>query len=396
MSQPVAGIAQVRLPGWQPQAGSVPRRPAATLAQGDRLEFSPDALGINRLLGTWDILTRLLGGRTPAGLGSGPDLLALRQALIQARENLEKMQLRQDVLRTLKSSALRQAEELVGRVYGLKGDGASITVHLEEEMGDALASVSYLYDRQGRMADLNLNVGLGQFRPDSGPNGINNHVIENDRIIAHEMTHAVMGRSMDIRALPDWFMEGTAEYVAGGAERVSIVLERYSPAWLVARLAAPWEGDTTQYAAAYLAVRYLDQAIAGGGGIRELMAALSGGQSLDEAIHQVGDGRFSSVRDFLRQFVSGEGEAFMRTLDLSGREPGAIGGGRGPNVVPDGGRPMAQPLRYFHVEWPSPLEGIQWQTASPWPPLPGFGIAAYQRQRFASMLTEPAARSTAS
>jgi len=41
-----------------------------------------------------------------------------------------------------------------------------------------------------------------------------------DRTIAHEMTHAVMSRYMNVVALPGWFQEGTAELIKGGDDRV--------------------------------------------------------------------------------------------------------------------------------------------------------------------------------
>lgn len=184
-----------------------------------------------------------------------------REALAHAKQQAEEVRVRKSILDTLKSSVLEQAEKLVDTFYGLEGDGAKLTIVLEEDMGRTLAAVSYYYDQQGRMANQHLHISVAQFRPDTGPNGVNGHYIENDRMIAHEMTHAVMGRNMDIRNLPTWFMEGTAEYVAGGAERVGRVLKQVAPQALLNRITHPWEGDNTQYAAGYLAVRYLDQAI---------------------------------------------------------------------------------------------------------------------------------------
>ncbi len=360
-----------------------PLHGAAGMA-GDQLEISAGARSMGSLLRTWDTLSWLFGRRTGQGAGSPPlpDLNALRETLAEARKNLETMRTRQGVTETLKSSALQQAEALVQQAYGLWGDGAPLKVVFEEDMGGALAAVSYEYDRHGRMADQQLHLSMNQFVPDYGPNGKNDHVIENDRIIAHEMTHAIMGRNIDMSALPDWFAEGTAEYVAGGAERVGIVLKRYTPERMMARLAQPWQGDTTQYAASYVAVRYLDQATQEGGGIKAIMASLKAGNSLDQAIHSVSKGQFEDTGSFVSHVVQGAGAAFIKSVDMSGKDPGSIKPGRGPDIVPDQGTRSNQPLKGFKVAWPSPLEGISFPTPAPWfgGLTPTMGAAAYQRQ----------------
>jgi flagellin len=200
---------------------------------------------------------------------------------------------------------------------------------------------------------------VGQFAPDTGPNGVNGHVIQNDRIIAHEMTHLIMGRNMDMAALPDWFAEGTAEYIAGGAERVSLSLRHNSPQALLSNLMKPWAGDSDSYAAGYLAVRFLDQATAEGGGLRAVMSRLMEGDTLDQAIATVSLGQYQDSRQFLTDFArGGTGLAFMRTIDLSGRDPGSIRPGAGPAIVADSGVHSDQPLQGFRIQWPSPLEGL--------------------------------------
>jgi flagellin len=43
--------------------------------------------------------------------------------------------------------------------------------------------------------------------------------IDPDRIIAHEMVHAVMAASgINMSSMPGWFIEGSAEYLAGAKE----------------------------------------------------------------------------------------------------------------------------------------------------------------------------------
>lgn len=352
--------------------------------QADRLTLSPQARSVSNLIDLWGILGSLLGTTSQGGAGTLPDFSGLLQAIQDARVAQQRVGTEQSVIRTLKTSVLRQAEALVERSYGLKADGANLRVVFDGDMGNALASVWYQYDSRGRMVDEELHLNPDEFSPDAGPNGTNNHVIQNDRILAHELTHAVMGRNMDVRALPDWFMEGTAEYVAGGAERVHIVLERLSPQAMLARLNRPWEGDTTQYAAAYIATRYLDQVTTAGGGLKAIMAELRAGANLDEAIRKVSGGTFADTEAFLAALVDkGAGVAFLRTIDLSGVSPGSIAGvRRGADVVPDTGTPSSQPLRGFRVQWPSALADLRVTHPVPWfgPTPVSAAIARYRRQ----------------
>lgn len=373
-----AATMQVSAPGRPrilPQENPV-RRPAAALpgrppaASADQLSLAPGALTLNRLLRTWQTLGRLLGA--PAGRPNPvADLLALREALREAQLRLQEMRERHGVLHMLRTSALRGAEELVAQYYGLLGDGARLQVVLEPDMGGALAAVSYRYDHQGRMTNQHLHLNLTAFTPDTGPNGRNGRPIENDRIIAHELTHAVMGRHLDIRALPEWFMEGTAELIAGGAERVAGVLRHLTPRQLLAQLRLPWRGDSPQYAAAYLAARYLHEIAAPVGGMQAVLAELKAGFSLDQAIERVTEGRYAGEAAFLSAFTSeGEGMAFLPQIDLTGRDPGSIRPGRGPDIVPDGPYRNGRPLRGFEVVWPSPVPDGAWRV-----------VVAYRRSR---------------
>lgn len=325
----------------------------------DQATFSTGGLALNRLVRMWGALTGLFGTGQAQGW-KGPDLSALREALQQARQNAEAVELRQRVTETLKSTALRQAESLVEKYYGLQGDGTTVRLSYENNMDGALASVSFQYDDRGRIANPSLHINMRQFTPDTGPNGVNSHVIENDRIVAHEMTHLIMGRNMDLASLPDWFAEGTAEYISGGAERVALSLRHNSPQALLSNPTKPWASDSDSYAAGYLAVRFLDKATADGGGLKEVMSHLKDGDTLDQAIASVSRGRYQGAGQFLTDFArNGTGVAFMRTIDLSGRDPGSIKPGAGPSVVADSGAHTDQPLQGFRIQWPSPLEGLQ-------------------------------------
>ncbi|HLN61831.1 MAG TPA: flagellinolysin [Symbiobacteriaceae bacterium] len=362
-----AGNIQALRGQQRPQLQRISSAQTTNQRTADQVTFSAESTALSRLVRTWGALSSLFGGQ-PAQGEAGWSLAALRETLAQARRNAEVMDQRKQVMNTLKTSALRQAEALVDKYYGLKGDGATLGVVFDDNLEGALASLSYVYDQQGRMVNQQMHINMKEFLPDSGPNGTNSHVIQNDRIVAHEMTHAVMGRNMDMAVLPDWFAEGTAEYIGGGAERVSLMLNHYSPTQLINRLQQPWEGDSSQYAAAYVAVRYLDESAAAGGGIKAVMASLKEGDSLDKAISTVSGGQWADTRQFLQELTGGQGAAYLRTIDLSGRDAGSIKPGPGPAVVPDMGVRTEQPLRNFRVQWPLVTDGLSFGgTYTPWP-----------------------------
>lgn len=351
--------------------------PTTNRLTADQVAFSADSTALNRLVRTWGALSSLFGSQ-PAQIDTGWNLAALRETLAEARRNAEVMEQRTQVMNTLKTSALRQAEALVDKYYGLKGDGATLGVVFDDNMEGALASLSYVYDQRGRMVNQQMHINMKEFLPDSGPNGTNDHIIQNDRIVAHEMTHAIMGRNMNMAVLPDWFAEGTAEYIGGGAERVALMLNHYSPTQLINRLQDPWEGDSSQYAAAYVAVRYFDDATADTGGIKALMARLKEGDSLDKAISTVSAGRWADTRQFLKELTGGQGAAYLRTIDLSGRDAGSVKPGPGPAVVPDIGVRSEQPLKNFRVQWPLFTDGLSFGGSyTPWPvALGAYGVQA--------------------
>lgn len=307
------------------------------------------------------------------GAPVAPSLQELLDAIATVKSQKKAAQAEAPVVTTLKTSVLQQSEALVSRYYGLTGDGSQLKVQLDPEMGNALAAVSYSYDSQGRMSGETLHINQSQFSPDASANGVNGHVIQNDRIIAHEVTHAVMGRNMDWSALPNWFKEGTAEYLAGGAERAHFALDGMSATQLAGLAAEDWAGTSEQYASSYLAVRYLDATTQAGGGIKAVMDRLKDGASLDEAIAQVSGGAYSGEADFLAQWQQ-DAAAFVKTLDLSGRTPGAIDGARtGAQVVADQGQASAQPMTGFKVVWPSYATSATLATAR------AYGGTAYRQ-----------------
>jgi hypothetical protein len=180
-------------------------------------------------------------------------LLSRLRASLMATMSKEYVQARQ-VQQMLQTTALPNAERVVARDLGLRADNAPLTIFIERDMGGALGSASGWVTDGGRLDRLELRFNLKAFTPDTRSNGRNAHV-ENDRIVAHELTHLVMARTMDFADLPEWFLEGTAEYVAGAAERTRKAYRAHGFS-LLKLPSRTWQNTSEEYAAAYLAVRY--------------------------------------------------------------------------------------------------------------------------------------------
>jgi len=231
------------------------------------------------------------------------------------------------VLDGLQSGWLSSAEDMIKRYYGLEGDGARITVNLDTTDGGAnvLASVSGAYVG-GKFSNIHLNLDMADFGDVDTPDG-GGAPFYSDRIIAHEMVHAVMSRSMNMGALPQWFVEGTAELIHGADERLAGAIAGGGAAAIVAATA----GGSFSYEGGYAASRYLHarmQELGVDGGIKGVMTYLSKNQSanLDGALNAVSGGVYTSNAAFLADFGA-NGVNFIHTrMNLSNGDTGAIGG----------------------------------------------------------------------
>ncbi|EEF24154.1 conserved hypothetical protein, partial [Ricinus communis] len=120
------------------------------------------------------------------------------------------------VLDSLKAGWLSAAEDMVQQYYGLQGDGSTMKIDLDTTDGKngVLASVT---GASGLGNDVTLNIDMADFNDISTPDGGTGPVYD-DRVIAHEMVHAIMLHSTGMN-LPQWFIEGTAELIHGADER---------------------------------------------------------------------------------------------------------------------------------------------------------------------------------
>ncbi|MCS0633346.1 flagellinolysin [Telluria mixta] len=264
------------------------------------------------------------------------------------------------VLDSLKAGWLSAAEDMVQQYYGLQGDGVTLKINLDTTDGASgvLASVT---GSTAPGSDVTLNVDMADFSDMSTPDGGTGPVYD-DRVIAHEMVHAIMLRSTSFN-FPQWFTEGTAELIHGADERLAGALAGGQTAQGIVDTIT---GGGFSYEGGYVASRYLhDQLKSMGvdGGMKGLMTYLSQHRSadLDTALNAVTGGQYQDIGDFMTDFAA-HGASFIAGMDLTNADTGAIGGldaDGGPSrdargVVPEAGfGTAAQPLRNFKVEYPN-------------------------------------------
>ena len=278
------------------------------------------------------------------------------------------------ILNGLQSSWLEQSENLIQTHYGLIGDGAPLDIQFVNNVPQYLAAVSGTPNGTGKLINQTLLVDLADFAPATLPNG-GTAPFYDDRIIAHEMVHAVMGRTMNFTALPTWFIEGTAEFMHGADERLNAdIFNNGGPgvgeAAVANEIDQPWTGSSLQYSSGYSAVRYLHDRIitAGGTGIRDIMTYLNANQSddLDDALQNIASGGYAAglngVGGFYEDFKTlGNGVTFIQGLNLANADTGAIGGAdadggarvtTATGTIPDTVNSTLNPLAGFVENWP--------------------------------------------
>lgn len=256
------------------------------------------------------------------------------------------------VIDGLRGSWLRESEDLIETYYGLTGKGTTFKIILEEDVvGGTTAYVAPYSDR------IELHVDMADF---TAPDQIGGSNI--DRVIAHEMVHGLMADNMSLSSLATnnwWFIEGTAEFIQGGDERVAIDFTNVGD--MVN--AAPTNVQPTtskEYSSSYIAVRYLHEQATGG--IKSIMKELKNGASLDTAIAATTG--YADAATFLADYKGASGQAYLQGLYDGGyftnEDTGAIGGAdadggevrTADSVIPDTGGYTNNPLSGFTEVWP--------------------------------------------
>lgn len=283
------------------------------------------------------------------------------------------------VMYGLQNGWLEDAENKIQQYFGISADGADMNIELTtftDGAGGTAARVvgSVPGSYSGKATDVKLQIDMSDFTPPNLPNG-GNAPFYNDRIIAHEMVHAVMYRSMNIGSMfnpaadQKWFMEGAAEFIHGADERLQSSISSVGIGGVMARAAtfgsagAAWGGTSDDYSAAYAAVRYLHQVIKdnGGSGIKDVMVYLNQHQTatLSDAINAATGGLYANADAFNADFVA-HGAAFIAGMNLTDTDTGAIGGAdadggsiqTATSVISDSGsRNGTNPLNGFNEIW---------------------------------------------
>jgi flagellin len=262
------------------------------------------------------------------------------------------------VLDGLKTGWLSAAEESIRKYYGIEGKGSALSVNLDENngAGGVLASVS------GNRGTMSLNLDMDDFGTAATPDG-GSASMYSDRIVAHEMVHAVMlsATSFNFNGA-DWFTEGTAELIHGADERLSGDI---GAAGNVANLVAAFD-STYKYSGGYAATRYMhDQLKELGveGGIKGVMQYMSenAGADLSTALNVVSKTKWANVGAFETDFRA-NGAAFINArMNLANDDTGAIGGLDADGGTSRNARDVAQdvgpgtadaPLKGFKVVMP--------------------------------------------
>jgi len=232
---------------------------------------------------------------------------------------------------------LQQSTDRISAFFGLDSRNTDLTVDFDDPttdgVGGSLAFVSASVSAGiGNITNLELNIDMADFVGVTTPNG-GSAPLYYDRIIAHEMVHAVMYDQTDTTKIQTWFLEGAAEFIHGADERVNgdaaaASIGANKAAGLAATVnldvaygAGGWGGGSVDYSVGYLAVRYLDSIATGG--ITGVMNQLKLGATLETAI--LNTTGHASIAAFQTAFRAGV-DAVVSDTDLANADTGAVGG----------------------------------------------------------------------
>ncbi|GAA0498861.1 hypothetical protein GCM10008986_27480 [Salinibacillus aidingensis] len=241
---------------------------------------------------------------------------------------------------------LTQAEDRIFNEFGLKGNGENLEIKLETDSPGGTAA--YVTGSTGT-TDQTLTIDVSDFTPSSGNSGDNGTggAGYSDRILAHEMVHATMNSEFGVEdtiEMASWFKEGSAELIQGGDERLEGYisdgvggLDSDKVDDMVSHATdllngAEWNGDSKDYAAGYLIMKYVDDQATGTmadlmGDIKSSVGAKTGSEAVESAI--VGNTSAADFSAFVSNFSSLDAAAldgFINFTDGAEADTGPIGG----------------------------------------------------------------------
>lgn len=191
-----------------------------------------------------------------AGLPPEPaiDLTIANQLVLDSNSTLH-----EKIATMLKASALSEGVKRIADYYGLTLSGEPMDVNIcNNPGGGALASV--LLRHRWNRKELSLNINEAYFNEMSYPDGgaYPQYFV---RVMTHELAHAIMAATTNIRSMPMWFVEGPAEFISGADERLAIDLEKDGKDDFIVAIGdgsdSSWGNSSLDYSTGYLATKYL-------------------------------------------------------------------------------------------------------------------------------------------
>ena len=245
-----------------------------------------------------------------------------------------------ELLTNLKAGWLEHSEGAIFEAYGIKADGVDLDIQFlatDDGVGGRVAAVNTSFFATGKGTVTGMTFDMEDYDPESFG--------DFDRVVAHELVHATMARTVNWghmnnngvhlnvdagRQSQTWFLEGTAEFLAGADERILGELGAGNSALDIATsINADWNNTSLQYAGGYAAVAFLHQDIIENQndalGIRALFDHLASDPdtvTLDDALLAVSS--FADEAAFLTDFAGANGEAFIQGLNLDLDDVGSV------------------------------------------------------------------------
>lgn len=253
------------------------------------------------------------------------------------------------LLEGLRSGWLAQAEKVIYDNLGLEGDDTIISISLEEG-GPAPIWVSG-DSSTGTLNDPVIRLNVHDFSEAGGPDGGSGPVYY-DRQVAWALTQVILGRNSDFGAMPNWFINGVADFIAGRDEDLKADIARHGQGGVVGAIGTAWANDSLHRSSAYVTVKYLNERLSQSGlTFADFMTELKSLGSLDAAL---GSTLLIDSATLINEVtLFGGGNAILAMLDLNDSDVGGIGGGDASGVIPNGGSYSLNPLTKFSILWPS-------------------------------------------